>query len=181
MAFNLNDFRAKLVGGGARSSLFEVIITPPAFVGLDIEQFSFMCKAGSLPGSVIGRPELAYFGRRIKLGGDRVVEDWTVTAYNDEPFDIRNAFERWQSAIASHTTSPNALRSNGASSNPNSYVGQAVVNQKGKTGETIKSYKMINCWPTVISGIELDWGANDQIEEFTITLAYDLFDSDSVF
>lgn len=177
MGFDLNAFRSKLSGGGARPNQFKVLLTPPSYVGFNVEQMSFMCKSAQLPSSTVGTVEVPYFGRRIKLGGNRVFDDWVVSIYNDEAFDLRNAFERWQSSIASHTTRNAALRGLGATSSPASYVASAEVQQLGKEGDIIKRYKFVNVFPTVVGAIELDWEADNQIEMFQVNLTYDYFET----
>lgn len=152
-------------------------MTPPAFAGLSVEQFSFMCRAASLPASSVGLIELPYFGRRIKLAGDRSFEDWTVAVYNDETFDLRNALEKWQTAIASHTTETGAQRVLAATSSPNSYTGKALIQQFAKDNATspIKQYELVNVWPQQISSIDLGWDQVDRIEEFNVVFSFDYF------
>ena len=43
---SINDFKANLIGGGARANQFRVTITPPPgiAIGLDVRRTSFMCK-----------------------------------------------------------------------------------------------------------------------------------------
>lgn len=181
MTFNINDFRGKLVGGGARANLFQVIINSPtgANVALNTEQLSFMCKAASLPGSSVGTIEVPYFGRTIKVAGDRSFQDWTVTVINDEPFDLRNAFERWQSAMASFDTKAGKKTGLGATGNPASYSVNGQIIQYGKEGNIIKTVNLINMFPYNVGEIQLSWDAATQIEEFQVTFAYDYFTSDS--
>lgn len=181
MAFNVNDFRGKLQNGGARPNMFEVIISNPAgaAAALDTEELAFMCKATSLPASTVGSIDVPYFGRTIKVAGDREFDQWSITVINDESFDLRNAFERWSTAMASYSTAVNAQRNLGASSNPYSYAATGVVNQYGKEGNIIKTVSLINLWPVSVSEISLGWDQNNAIEEFTVTWAYDYFVSDS--
>jgi hypothetical protein len=54
------------------------------------------------------------------------------------------------------------------------------VEQLGKNGLPIAGYNFINLFPTEIEAIDLNWGTNDEIEEFTVTFAYDLWEGDSV-
>jgi hypothetical protein len=53
------------------------------------------------------------------------------------------------------------------------------VNQFGKNSpdKAIKTYKFVGAFPTDISPIDLDWGSNDAIEEFTVTFAYQWWES----
>jgi hypothetical protein len=45
------------------------------------------------------------------------------------------------------------------------------VIQYGKDGSIKAQYQMIKCFPIDIGAIPLDWGANDQIAEFSVTFA----------
>lgn len=173
MAFDINQFRGQLTGGGARPSMFEVILK--SGISNIPDKFSFMCKASSLPGSSVGSVPVNYFGRPIYLAGDREVQPWNVTIINDEDFDVRNALVYWNSQIASHTTLQQSLRVGGATSNPMSYVGSATINQYGKEGNIIKSASLINCWPIDIGQIQLSWDNSNTIEEFDCTFVYDSF------
>ena len=181
MTFNINDFRGKLVGGGARANLFQVIINSPtgANVALNTEQMSFMCKAASLPGSQVGVIEVPYFGRYVKVAGDRTFQDWSVTVINDEPFDLRNALERWQSAMSSFDTKGGKKTGLGATANPATYSANGQVIQYGKEGNIIKTVNLINIFPSMVGEIALSWDQAQQIEEFQVTFSYDYFTSDS--
>ncbi|HMH09830.1 MAG TPA: hypothetical protein VK553_03925, partial [Candidatus Nitrosopolaris rasttigaisensis] len=57
------------------------------------------------------------------------------------------------------------------------YSVNASVVQYGKTGNVIKQYDFIGLFPIDGSPIDLDWGANDSIEEFTQTLQYQYWTS----
>ena len=58
------------------------------------------------------------------------------------------------------------------------YSVDSKVTQFGKTGDELKKYKFIGICPYDISPIDVDWGANDQIEEFTITMAYQWWEAE---
>lgn len=161
MAFNINEFKGKFQYDGARPNLFEVVMTN---LGNDSR---FKCKSASLPGSTIGTASTYYFGREVKMAGNRSFPEWTVTILNDEDFTVRNLLEGWMGAINGH-------QSNVATTQFAQYAGatDAKVVQYGKTGQPIKEYSFIGMFPTDISPIELDWGSNDTIEEYTVTFAY---------
>jgi hypothetical protein len=183
MAFNVQDFRASLVSDGARASLFDVQLTFPVVVGTGgtapgafgsaQQQVTFRAKSTSLPGDSISSIGLNYFGREIKVAGNRSFTDWSFTVINDEDFNLRNAFERWMSGINSHVSN---LRLPAMLSGDGGYQQDAYVTQYGKIGEVIKVYKLVGCFPTDVSAIDLDWGA-DNIEEFAITFAYQWWES----
>lgn len=171
MAFNVQEFRSQLQGDGARPNLFKVSMAFPAFVssGNASSKLEFMCKSAQIPGSTVNSIPVNYFGRELKFAGNRTFPDWTVTIINDEDFIVRNAFEKWLNGLNSHQSN---VRNNTALHTMN-YTQEATVHQFGKTGgNSIKQYKFIGVFPTDVSPIDLDWGANDQIEEFTVTLSY---------
>jgi hypothetical protein len=140
-------------------------------------QIRFMGKAAQLPGSTVGIVPVYYFGREMKFAGNRTFTDWTVQIINDENFRIRNALERWMSAINSHAGNTRAA---GARS-PVSYTGSASVLQYGKTGpnSALKGYNFVGLFPVDIAPIDLDWGSNDTIEEYSVTFAYQYWQSNT--
>lgn len=171
MPFNVGEFRSQLQGDGARPNLFEVSLVLPAILGYaDANQkITFQCKSASIPGSTIGTVLLQYFGREVKLAGNRTFAPWTVTVLNDEDWKVRTGFEKWLNALNSHVGN---LRLSGAG-NSIGYTVDASVNQYAKTGGgSIATYKFVGLFPTDLSQIDLDWGANDTIEEFTVTFDY---------
>lgn len=185
MPFNVQNFRASMVADGARASLFDVQLTFPLAVGTGgsapgtfgtaQQQVTFRAKATSLPGDSITSIGVNYFGREIKLAGNRSFTDWSITVIQDEDFDLRNSFERWMSGINSHVAN---LRLPVMLSGDGGYQQDALVTQYGKTGDVIKQYKLVGCFPTDVSAIDLDWGA-DNIEEFQVTFAYQWWESPS--
>ena len=52
---NIDDFKANLIGGGARANQFRVTITPPPgiAIGLDVRRTSFLVKGSSLPSLIL--------------------------------------------------------------------------------------------------------------------------------
>jgi T4-like virus tail tube protein gp19 len=171
MAFNVNDIRAQLTFGGARPNLFQVIITNPVNPVADIK-LPFLCKAAQLPSSQLGLIEVPYFGRKLKIAGDRTFDAWTVNIINDEDFLIRNAMEQWNNSIQLYQQNVTALGT-GA---PSLYKSQATVTQYGKAGEILRTYQFNGIFPQAISAIELAWNDTDTIEEFQVQFQYDTFE-----
>lgn len=167
MSFNITDFKGAMNLDGARPNLFEVTI--PVYD----RKLVFTCKTAQLPGSTIGVVEVPYFGRMIKLAGNRTFTEWTVSILNDEDFRVRNQIEQWMANINSHSQ-------NRATNLYNGYSFNATVDQYGKQGNIIKTYNFIGMWPMDLSPIELSWDANDQIEEYQVTFAYQYWTSPTV-
>lgn len=168
MAFNINEIRSQLTFGGARGSLFQVTFTNPANGVADIK-VPFMVRTAQIPESNLGTIEVPYFGRKIRLAGDRSFGDWTVTVINDEDFLVRNALEEWSQAISGHQSN---IRDFGSAS-PLLYKSTAEVTQFSKTGTPIRTYKFNGIYPSMIAPIDLNWGDTDSIEEFQVTFQYD--------
>lgn len=171
MAFNIQEIRSQLVLGGARASLFQVQIANPANGAGDIK-VPFMVKAAQLPASSLGQIEVPYFGRKIKIAGDRTFAEWSVTVINDEDFLIRNAMEQWMNSINSHAGN---IREFGSAS-PLLYKSNAQITQFSKTGVPIREYTFNGMFPTDVSTIEMAWETTDAIEEFTVTFQYDFWE-----
>jgi len=186
MAFNVAEFRSNMIGDGARANLFSVDMFLPSYAlaaQAATNKIRFMAKSAQLPGSTIGTVPMFYFGREMKFAGNRSFADWTITIVNDEDFLIRNSMESWMNAINNHgsnTRSGLALRSGaGPASTVGGYTTDANVVQYGKTGSSIKNYNFVGIFPIDISAIDLDWGSNDAIEEFTVTFAYQYWETNS--
>jgi hypothetical protein len=139
------------------------------------QQTTFMAKSAQLPGSTVGTVPVFYFGRELKFAGNRTFTDWTLQIINDENFAIRNALESWMNSINSHAGN---VRDSAATS-PSSYTVDAIVTQYGKTGNVLKEYKFVGLFPLDIAPIDLDWGSNDVIEEYSATFAFQYWESNT--
>ena len=191
----IDSFKSKLVGGGARPNLFEVMLTFPQGVNGPIdektldEKTRFMVKAANLPASNITPIDIPFRGRNLKIAGDRTFDVWTVTVINDTDFAIRNAMERWMNGM-------NNLQNATGETNPTDYQTDAYVLQLGRGGKpdntgtgklqgpgfgdevpVLKQYKFHGIFPTNISAIELSYDQPDTIEEFTVDLQVQWWDA----
>ena len=171
---NINDFKAKLAGGGARSNQFKVTMPFPGYaqVGGEIEDLAFLCRSTKIPAMNVGVVEVPFRGRKIYIGGDRTFDEWSIQVLNDTNFKLRNAFERWQNGI-------NNMTDGEGLTNPTDYQVDAFVDQLDRNGATIKSYTLRGVFPTEIAAIELAYDQNDAIEEFGVTFAYQYFESNT--
>ena len=170
----ISNFKAALIGGGARANLFEVELTTlPAGIGWNSSDFSYMCKAANLPASNIANIDIPFRGRIFKVAGDRTIDPWTVTIINDENFNLRNAFEEWTDLIAK-------LDNNLGATDPEAYMVNAKVYQLGRgstpnsksnsgtANSVLKEYEFYNIWPSTVAAIDLSYDSTDSIEDFTV-------------
>lgn len=172
MAFNIDQFKVNgLQYGGARPALFQVAVSPPAAIGLDLtstRKFEFTARTASLPEMTVGSVDIPYFGRKIKIAGDRTFNDWTITVMNDEDFGVRAMFEKWSNAINRLVTNTRQ-----ADVNVENYKATMDVIQFSKDGSIIRSYQIIGAFPTTVEAIALDWDTTNTVETFNIGFAYD--------
>ena len=170
----ISNFKAALIGGGARPNLFEVELTTlPSGITWDADNFRYMCKAAQLPASNIANIDVPFRGRIFKVAGDRTVDQWSVTVINDENFRLRNAFEEWVNLIAN-------LDTNLGATDPSAYMVNAKVYQLGRgsspnsqtnagnANSVLKEYEFQDIFPTTVSAIDLSYDSTDAIEEFTV-------------
>ena len=183
MALNFSDrsivdFKSKMIGGGARSNLFEVTIEYPDLLGLPTDPDGpnatgeFLIKAAEIPASNLGNIPVPFRGRVLPVAGDRTFYPWTGTVLNDNNFKIRDAMEKWSNFI-------NDLQTSQGSVNPEEYQTSAFVKQLSREGDInpgtidiLREYRFEGIYPNVVSSIPLDYGATDQIEEFQVTFNY---------
>ena len=173
---SINDFKANLIGGGARANQFRVTITPPPgiAIGLDVRRTSFMCKGSNLPAQELTPIEVPFRGRKIYIAGDREFsETWTTTFINDTDFMIRNALERWSNGI-------NDLALNTGVIDPTDYQTDLTVEQLDRDDTVLKTYIFRSSWPVTISSIELTSENQDALEEFECTWRYQHFEASGV-
>lgn len=170
----VDDFKSKLTGGGARSNLFKVEMGWPGGIGgaADTELGAFLIKAAQLPSSVIAPITIPFRGRQLQIAGDRTFEPWTITVINDTNFALRNAFERWMNLINNHNQ-------NTGSTTTSDYFSDASVYQLDKNGNELKKYSFRGIWPSNVSTIEVSFDTENAIEEFTVELQVQYWESNT--
>ena len=173
---NIDDFKANLIGGGARANQFRVTITPPPgiAIGLDVRRASFLATASNLPASTLGEIAVPFRGRNIYVSGDRPApETWTVTFYNDTDFMIRNAMELWQNGI-------NDYVENTGVTSPADYQTDLTVEQLDRDDTVLKTYIFRNAYPLTVAQIDLSSAEATEIETFEVTWRYQHFEPSGV-
>jgi hypothetical protein len=173
----IDDFKANLLGGGARTNQFRVTITPPAgiAIGLDVRRTSFLCRASKTPAVELGEIELAYRGRKIYMTGDRETSagEWTTTFYMDTDYMIRNALERWSNGM-------NDFADNTGVTSMADYATDLTCDHLDRDGTVIKTYIFKNAWPKSMTEVTLDSAEAATIAEFECTWRYQHFEASGV-
>ena len=167
----LDEFKAQLIGGGARPNQFRVTLTPPSgiVIGLDVRRTSFLIKATNLPTQNIGEIPVPFRGRTLYMAGDRAEFDaWSTTIINDTDFMVRNAIERWMNGI-------NDLEQNTGVIDVADYQTDATVEQLDRDDTVLKAYIFRVLWPQTLGAIELSHDSANTLVEFECTWRYQHF------
>jgi len=171
---NINDFKSRLRGGGARANQFKVTLPFPGYaaVGGETSDLAFLCRSTAIPGQDIAAIKIPFRGRELQIAGDRKFEDWTITVLNDTDFKLYRAFERWMNGI-------NNMTDNEGIANPADYQVDGFVDQLDRNGTTLKSYTYRGLFPTKLAPIELSYDEATKIEEFQVDFAIQYFETDT--
>ena len=172
----IDDFKANLIGGGARANQFRVTITPPPgiAIGLDVRRASFLVTASNLPQSQLGEIAVPFRGRNIYVTGDRPAPDpWSVTFFNDTDFMVRTAMERWHNGI-------NNFADNTGVTNAADYQTDLFVEQLDRDDTILKTYVFRSAFPVSVGQIDLTNEETTTIETFEVQWRYQHFEPSSV-
>jgi len=157
MSLKIDDFKAKLSGGGARANYFQVQIPYLQDAG-DM----MLIKAAALPASIIAPIMVPFRGRQLQIAGDRTFEPWNITIINDSGMAMRAALETWMELIQTNVSNSTA------SSDPSAYMQDATVTQLKRDGSADRAYNFQGIWPSNISQVDLSYDSENTIEEFTV-------------
>ena len=171
---NINEFKSRLQGGGARANQFKVTMTFPGYaeVGGETSDLAFLCTATTIPGQSLGTVDVPFRGRLLKLVGDRTFSPWSITVLNDTNFKLYRAFERWMNGM-------NNMTDNEGLTNPLNYQKDVVVQHLDRNGATLKTYILRGAFPTTLADIDLSATDNDTVETFTCAFVYQYFETDT--
>jgi len=171
---NINDFKSRLRGGGARANQFKVTLPFPGYsaVGGETADLAFLCTATSIPGSNVAVTPVNFRGRVLNLTGDRTFNPWQITVLNDTDFKLFRAYERWMNGM-------NNMTDNEGLTNPADYQVDGFIDHLDRNGATLKTYTYRGLFPTALDDIALDYGTNNAIETFGVTFTYQYFETDT--
>jgi hypothetical protein len=187
---NINHFKSKIekLGGLARTNLFAVNLKLPnqffdygsnAQGGSSKDRsdtIKLLCRGALLPGSQVAMVDVPYRGMGYKIPGERIYEPLTLTFMNDAKHTVRNTFLDWHKGMR---FVDNNYMFNTDEDNVNFFGSLEIQayyrdkwNNTAERPQIVTAYKFFNIWPTMIGGIELDGGSNDQVQEFTVQFEY---------
>lgn len=162
----LSGFKSK-VQDVARPNRFLLTVAPPVGT-IDNETFSWHVKGAQIPGRTLGDLLIYWQGMQAKLAGDPTFEDFTVVMLNDYDQGARTTIENWMRYIDNQLTNVRTSQTE--------YKIDAVVDQLGRNGEILSSWKMFGFFPKVLDPIDLNQESVDQAGEFNVTFSLDYFE-----
>ena len=162
--FNVESFKGQ-VRDLSRANRFEIVLSRAG-------ELQFYAHATSVPANTVEAMDVSYQGRILKFPGDRTNPDWTITVYGQESFEIYNNLEQWLAEL-NHPQANIGINAPAAKAD-------GVIRQLGRTGDVLKEWKIVGCFPTELGEISLDWSSNNTPTEFTVTLASDYIISAAV-
>ena len=186
--FNISEFKSRInrYGGPARTSLFEVNISPFNIRGqtivngvMNVNDLTFFCQTVTMPG--INLETASY-----REGGIGFTEFMPMNAAPDQlncvfmldsNHRVMTFFHRWISSVV------NVSGNRGTTS---SGLGNKLIDYKenyAATELTIKHYsthnqnqfyecRYLSVYPTQVSSIDLNWAANDSPATMTVNFSY---------
>ena len=180
MAYNnsITEFTGKFANGGQRSHLFQVEgLFPTRAAGEAQEKIPFLVKAAQLPASTLGIIEVPWRGRKIKIPGDRTFAEWQITVLADTEGKLRNSFEKWSHIFNSHegNSSLDELHTPFEVESMNDWQ----IKQLNRNGQPMKKYNFVGVWPSEVSSVDMSMENVDALTEFTVTLQYSYWTSDT--
>ena len=182
---NIIDFKTKL-NGGVRPNLYQVDIDFPARAigALNgatksslMGETRYLCRSTSLPTHSQGLIEVPFRGRFLKIPGDRTFEAWTATFYNTSDFNLRAAFENWIN-IANQTDENIGVVGGLDSLFTDVTVRQLSKDSAGGKNSVLRTYRLVDAWPTSVGAINVAFDSNDALEEFDVEFQYQYLDAD---
>ena len=182
---NIIDFKSKL-NGGVRPNLYHVDIDFPARAigalngatkGSLMGETRYLCRSTSLPTHSQGLIEVPFRGRFLKIPGDRTFEAWTATFYNTSDFNLRAAFENWIN-IANQTDENIGVVGGLDALFTDVTVRQLSKDSAGGKNSVLRTYRLVDAWPTSVGAINVAFDSNDALEEFDVEFQYQYLDAD---
>lgn len=188
MPFDITRFKSTVdrFGGPARSSLFEVTITPykdSASRGNEIfgaREFTFFCKTANVPGVFITTAENAQVGqlpKQMPVGiGARPLETIFMV---DSDHQVLQFFHRWAQQVVNYGTKggPFATIDNKLPFEigyRDEYSARVTVKHFSTESFDNKYYEVIldGCYPTVVGDMDLSWENNDSYLTLPVSMNF---------
>lgn len=186
--FNVNEFKSRMHkhGGPARTSLFEVSISPTNKLGepiasgiISTDDLRFFCQTVTMPGinleTVLYKPSGLGFPEFMPMNASP--DQLNAVFLMDSNHKVMTFFHRWISSVVNVSgnvgDSPNGL---GAKliEYKDTYAASELTIRHFSTHNPFQFYecRYLGVYPTQVSSIDLSWAANDTPATLTVNFSY---------
>ena len=177
MSFNIQNMIAAVQKTGiAKTGHFEVQITGPGDTNVEREMM-YRAEEVEIPGRSLSTIENRFtgIGPVNKVPYDSVYGDLSIGFMLSEDMREKEYFEEWQDRMVrtgafEDSQGPRALSKYGVRYFDN-YAGTVIIRQYGSAGDLRSIHTMLECYPTVIGGVPMNW-ANDEIAKLNVEFSY---------
>jgi hypothetical protein len=173
MAFNINQFRDHFSRHQdfAKSSRFDVRISPPAGLGYNTFDLRFQCEASELPGYNINTVDGRYYGVASPVASVASFNDITLTFICAGDFWEKRMFDKWMNLIIPFNNYNPEYRDNYVS--PKIEINQFADYANGSSKPIIiYTASLYNAFPVTIAPLQMNW-ADDGIHRLSVTFKYE--------
>ena len=165
MAFNVNEFRAKIKGALASPANFRVLITGAVVDSDDSRTLALLCNQAQLPARQFATIDYTTHGPIMKMPYQNMYDDVVMSFYCKENMNVKGLFQEWQNFICDNN-------STNEFSYLDSYTTDIVVEQFNTKGKTTYAIKLIDAYPLMVSPLQMDWATQNGFHNLQVTFAY---------
>lgn len=170
-AFNLENFKSAIADRGvAWSDRYEIqFYAPNCLEGTDYDETelaTLYAEHVNLPGMVITNKRQQIFGpsdprpMSMDFGG----ENLTITFLADSQMDLRDMFDYWVQCIIDPDNYTVAYQED--------YTATLFIKLLDKSDNEVYSVKIEDCYPFMVSPIDVNASAQNSVARFTVSFAY---------
>lgn len=186
----IEELKSKLISKGGMAMANQFLVELPSFTnaeggnvvkGMDMRTLNVLCKEVSLPGKQILTIDRQMGLQQEKIANGFATEDVSMTFYVPNDYGPKKYFDAWRSIIVGE--------SSGIVGYKEDYQRDIIIRQLKKPvarfgfdlgpldinldvlGKSIYSVKLIDAFPTTMSGITLS-SNTDQLVEFNVQFSY---------
>ena len=190
----IDQFKATIGkrGGVAAANRFSVTITPPSQTLLDLDlngiassalsgnfglgrlvndprDINILCESCTLPGRAVQTGDYDAHNRAVRKYPSGIIEEdveFTFLLTND--YYVKKFFDRWMGSVVDPVTELVSYRAE--------YATDVWIQQLDKQNTPIYGVKLLNAFPTGVSGIALSNESADAAQSISVTMTYERFE-----
>ena len=177
MTFSVQNILSSLAKSGtAKTSHFEVQITGPGDSSLERDMM-YRIDEVEIPGRQMSTLEHRFdnIGPVSKVAYDSTYGELTLSVLLSEDMREKEFFELWQNNMvdtgAFEVSDGRYSQSRFGVKYYEDYVGTVTIRQFASSGELRSIHTMVECFPTAIGGIPMNW-SGDETAKMNVTFSY---------